>query len=204
MKNYNGEQILVVKRELFDSLGAFQGISIEVENYLPQLINPENNFFMDRGEAEDDPSHKQLIPYALFRHQGKFLHYVRGKAGGEARLHAKGSMGIGGHINPVDTRDDALGMETYMAGVKREIDEELRIDGSYTHKVVAILNDDSNEVGQVHLGVVHLVELESDQVSSGEAAIADVKFSSVNELQNEIKPNLETWSQFCTEILGDL
>ncbi len=204
MKDYKGEKILVVKRELFDSVGAFQGISTEVEDYLPQLINPENNFFMDRGTAEEDPTHKQLIPYALFRYKGKFLHYVRGKAGGEARLHAKGSMGIGGHINPVDMRDDALGMETYMAGVKREIDEELNIEGNYSHKVIAILNDDSNEVGKVHLGVVHLVELESDQVSSGEDAIADVKFSSVDELQNTIKPNLETWSQYCAEILDQL
>jgi len=204
VKDYKGEQILVVKRELFDSLGEFQGICTDVDKYLSALINPENNFFMDRGEAEEDPTHKQLIPYVLLRHNGKFLHYVRGKAGGEARLHAKGSMGIGGHINPVDAREDNLGMDTYMAGVEREIDEELNIEGGYSQKVVAILNDDSNEVGKVHLGVVHVFDLETDKVSSAEDAIADLKFSSVEELQNEIKPNLESWSQFCAEILHEI
>ena len=204
MKDYGGEQILVVTRELFDSLGSFQGISTDVDKYLPALINPENNFFMDRGPAEDDPTHKQLIPYALFRHNGKFIHYVRGKAGGEARLHAKGSMGIGGHINPVDERNDPLGMETYMAGVEREIHEELHIEGNYTQKVVAILNDDSNEVGKVHLGVVHVFDLESDKITSAEDAIADLKFDSVETIQNEVKENLESWSQYCADILSEI
>ena len=204
MKDYNGEHILVVTRELFDSLGSFQGINSDIDQYLATLIHPENNFFMDRAAAEEDPTHKQLIPYALFRHNGKFLHYVRGKAGGEARLHAKGSMGIGGHINPVDTREDPLGMETYMAGVEREITEELNIEGGYTQRVVAILNDDSNEVGKVHLGVVHLFELETDQVTPAEDAIAELKFSDIETLQKEIKPNLESWSQYCTEILADI
>ena len=104
MKDYKGEQILVVKRDLFDLLGTFQGITTDVDKYYSTLLDPSNNFFMDRGEAEDDPSHKQLIPYALFHYKGKFLNYQRGKSGGEARLHAKRSLGIGGHINPVDTR----------------------------------------------------------------------------------------------------
>jgi len=204
MRDYGDEKVLVVKRELFDELGAFQGISTDVSDYISTLVNPENNFFMPRGEAEDDPNFKQLIPYAIFRQNGKFLHYVRGKAGGEARLHAKGSMGIGGHINPVDERADALGMETYLAGVEREIDEELNINGSYTQRVIGLLNDDSNDVGKVHLGVVHVVDLDNDEVSSAEDAIADLKFSSVDELKNEIRPNLETWSQFCVDILDDL
>lgn len=204
MKDYKGEQILVITRDLFDSLGSFQGINTDVDTYLPTLINPENNFFIDRAEAEEDPTHKQLIPYALFRHNGKFLHYTRGKAGGEARLHAKGSMGIGGHINPIDQRADPLGMETYMAGVEREIEEELNIQGSYKQRVVALLNDDSNEVGKVHLGVVHVIDLETENVEAAEAAIANLQFSSVEDLQNTIKPNLESWSQFCTEILRDI
>jgi len=204
MKDYGGEQVLVVTRELFNSLGEFQGISTNTKQYLPQLIDPKNNFFMDRAEAELDPSHKQLIPYALFRHEGKFLHYVRGKSGGEARLHAKGSMGIGGHINPIDQREDPLGMDTYMAGVEREIHEELKIEGGLTQKAVAILNDDSNEVGKVHLGIVHVFELETDLVASAEDAIADLQFSSIEILQNEVRPRLESWSQHCADILKEL
>ncbi len=204
MKDYKGEQILVVKRELFDSLGAFQGINTDVDQYYAALLDPSNNFFIDRAAAEDDPSHKQLIPYALFHYQGKFLNYQRGKSGGEARLHAKRSLGIGGHINPVDTRDDHLGLETYMAGVEREIEEELNIKGKHTQKIVAVLNDDSNDVGKVHLGVVHLFELESDDITSNEDSIADLKFSTIAELQGEMRDSLESWSQFCADILDQI
>ncbi|GAA5497448.1 hypothetical protein Rhal01_03644 [Rubritalea halochordaticola] len=204
MSKYAGEQILVIKRELFDTLGSFQGIQTDVEKYLSTIINPSNNFFMDRAEAEEDPTHKQLIPYALFRHNGKFINYMRSKSGGEARLHAKRSMGIGGHINPEDEREDHLGMETYLAGVEREINEELNIQGNYTQKIVALLNDDSNEVGKVHLGVVHLFELETNQVTSNEDAIADLKFNTIEELQGEMHENLESWSQICADILKEL
>ncbi|MFT5905465.1 MAG: putative NUDIX family phosphoesterase [Cryomorphaceae bacterium] len=204
MKDYKGEQILVVKRELFDSLGTFQGINTDVDQYHAALLDPANNFFIDRAAAEDDPSHKQLIPYALFHYQGKFLNYQRGKSGGEARLHAKRSLGIGGHINPVDTRDDHLGVETYMAGVEREIEEELIITGKHTQRIVAVLNDDSNDVGKVHLGVVHLFELESDDVTSNEDSIADLKFSTIAELQGEMRDSLESWSQFCADILDQI
>lgn len=208
MKNYNGEEVLVVKRALFDELGAFQGINTDVERYLPSLLNPENNFFMDRAAAEDDPSHKQLIPYCLFRVSGssgtRYLHYNRGKSGGESRLHAQGSMGIGGHINPVDEREDHLGEKTYMAGVEREIDEELNIGGGYSHRIVALLNDDSNPVGQVHLGVVHMVDLENDEVTANEDAIANLGFRSLEDLRGGLYPHLETWTQKCVDALDRL
>lgn len=203
MSKYNGEEILVVKRSLFDELGAFQGLVTNIDDYMPSLLNPENNFFMDRAAAEDDPSHKQLIPYALFRHNGRYLHYVRGKSGGESRLHAQGSMGIGGHINPVDEREDHLGEATYMAGVRREIEEELKLTGDLPHRIVALLNDDSNTVGQVHLGVVHLFELESDDVSAGEDALAELAFRSIEELRGPLYENLESWTRFCVDALDD-
>lgn len=205
MKDYQGEQILVVTRALLNELGSFQGINTDVEKYLPSLLNPKNNFFMDRGAAEDDPSHKQLIPYCIFRVKAesgtRYLHYTRGKSGGESRLHASGSLGIGGHINPVDQREDHLGMETYMAGVEREIDEELNIVGQHSNQIVALLNDDSNSVGEVHLGVVHLIDLESDQVSANEDAIANLSLLTLEELKGELYERLETWSQLCVDVL---
>lgn len=204
MNKYAGEQILVIHRELFDTLGSFQGIETNVQKYLSTLLQPKHNFFMDRTIAEDDPTHKQLIPYALFHHKGKFLHYMRGKSGGESRLHAKRSLGIGGHINPEDERSDPLGMDTYLAGVEREITEELVIVGGYTQRIVALLNDDTNDVGKVHLGVVHVFDLETDQVTSNEAAIADLRFSTIQEIQDDIYGNLESWSQFCADILPQL
>ncbi|NNC89897.1 MAG: hypothetical protein HKN82_15675 [Akkermansiaceae bacterium] len=201
MSKYDGEEILVVPRALLDELGSFDGLTTDVERYLPSLLDPERNFFMDRAAAEDDPSHKQLIPYALFRHEGRYLHYVRGKAGGESRLHAQGSLGIGGHINPVDTREDHLGRATYMAGVAREIEEELVLEGDHPQRVVALLNDDSNPVGQVHLGVVHLFELESAEVSAREEALAELAWRTVDELRGGLYENLESWSRFCVDAL---
>jgi predicted NUDIX family phosphoesterase len=210
MKDYNGEQILVITRTLLNELGSFQGIHTEVDSYLPVMLNPKNNFFMDRGEAEADPSHKQLIPYCIFRIKGteetptRYLHYTRGKSGGESRLHASGSVGIGGHINPIDQREGHLGMETYMAGVERELDEELVISGGHTNRIIALLNDDSNSVGEVHLGVVHIIDLENDDVRANEDAIANLSLLTLDALKGEYYERLETWSQLCVDVLSDI
>ena len=153
---------------------------------------------MLRDLAEDDPTHKQIIPYAIFHHGGKFLHYVRGKKSGEQRLAAKGSIGIGGHINTEDAEASSLERDTYMTGVDREMNEELVINSKYQQRIVALLNDDSNEVGAVHLGVVHLFELESPEVSANEAAISELEFLSHDELKAR-HDRLETWSQICVD-----
>lgn len=201
MRDYQGEEILVISRQLFDELGAFQGIKTDVDGYLEAILDPANNFFMDRGKAEDDPSFKQIIPYALFQHNGKYLHYTRGKSGGESRLHAQGSVGVGGHINPVDERADPLGKATYLAGVEREIDEELNITGGHQNRIVGLLNDDSNDVGKVHLGVVHIFDLESEEVTSAEDALANLAFQSSDDLKGKLHGSLETWSRFCIDEL---
>ncbi len=208
MKDYQGEEILVVTRELFDKLGDFQGIHTQVDHYLPELLHPSNNFFTARGPAEEDPSHKQLIPYCIFRvkdaESTRYLHYTRGKSGGESRLHAQVSIGIGGHINPVDHREDHLGLDTYMAGVEREIDEELNIGGNYTNKIVALLNDDSNSVGQVHLGIVHMIDLETDDVMANEDAIANLALTTLDELRGDLYERLETWTRYCVDNIESL
>ena len=201
MRDYQGEEILVISRQLFDELGSFQGIKTDVDGYLQAILDPANNFFMDRGKAEDDPSFKQIIPYALFHHDGKYLHYTRGKSGGESRLHAQGSVGVGGHINPVDERADPLGKATYLAGVEREIDEELNITGGHQNRIVGLLNDDSNDVGKVHLGVVHIFDLESEEVTSAEDALANLAFQSSDDLKGKLHGSLETWSRFCIDEL---
>ncbi len=201
MSKYDGEQILVVPRNLFDNLGSFQGLTTDIERYIPSLLDPSNNFFMDREAAEEDPDHKQIIPYSLFRYQDRYLHYTRGKSGGESRLHAQGSLGIGGHINPVDERGDPLGHATYMAGVAREIDEELVLSTTPEQRIVALLNDDSNAVGRVHLGVVHLFELTDEEASAREDALCDLQFQSIIELKGSLYDSLESWSRFCVDAL---
>jgi predicted NUDIX family phosphoesterase len=200
MGKYEDENVLVVPRALFDEIGAFQGFCGDTERYLPRFLDPQNNFFLSRDDAEDDPSHKQIIPYAIFRHGDRFLRYVRGKKSGEQRLASKASVGIGGHINQDDFEASSLEKDTYMTGVEREIDEELTLGGSYTQKVVALINDDSNEVGQVHLGVVHLFDLESTEIAPGEANIEEIELLTREQLIAE-RDRLETWSQICIDHL---
>lgn len=204
MSKYAGEQVLVVTRQLFEKVGAFEGIRTKgLDDAVARLLDADSHFFIDREGAEDDPSHKQLIPYCVFRCGERILHYTRGKAGGESRLHAKISVGVGGHVNPVDMEGGKTGAGTYHAAVTREIEEELELPANHQHRIIALLNDDSNPVGQVHLGIVHLVELDSDAVSSREDALLDLGFSSLAELNGPLFERLETWSQFCIRHLAE-
>jgi predicted NUDIX family phosphoesterase len=205
MSKYAGEQVLVVPRALFDEIGSFQGIRTDgLESAIARLLDPSSHFFMDRAEAEEDPSHKQLIPYCIFRCGDRILHYTRGKAGGESRLHAKISVGVGGHVNPVDMDGGKTGPTAYHAAVTREIEEELDLPEDHQHSIIALLNDESNPVGQVHLGIVHLVDLKSDAVASREDALTDLAFTPLTELSGPLMERLETWSQYCIRHLAGM
>lgn len=197
------ENILVVPCSVIEELGPFQGLSFDVPRYIPILLDPRRNFFMPRTAAESDPTHKQLIPYLVLRCGGRFLHYVRGKSGGEARLHAKGSIGIGGHINDGDTRAAHFDDASYQRAVERELHEELVITGPYRQTIAALLNDDSTEVGRVHLGIVHVVDVDSGCVAPREDAIRDPEFLTVAELTAR-RETLETWSQIVLDGLERL
>jgi predicted NUDIX family phosphoesterase len=109
---------------------------------------------------------------------------------------------VGGHVNPVDTGYGKTGSAAYHAAVTREIEEELDLPEECEHRIIALLNDDSNPVGQVHLGIVHLVELKSEAVSSREDALADLGFLSLSELNGARFEDLETWSRFCIRHLA--
>src|SRR5437588_7086416 len=93
------ENVLVIRRTLFDQLGSFQGLNFEPRKYLDAILSRGNNFFLPRAQAEKDPRYKQIIPYVLLTHGDDVLHYIRGKKAGEQRLVPKGSIGIGGHMN---------------------------------------------------------------------------------------------------------
>ena len=109
--------------------------------------------YLERAVAEEDPSHKQLIPYVVVRDAERVFLMHRTDAGGDPRLHGKASIGVGGHLNPVDEGEDAL-----MAGFLREWAEELEADWEPAFQLIGLLNDDSNPVGAVHLGVVFEVQ----------------------------------------------
>lgn len=197
------ENVLVVRRSLFDEIGSFQGLNFETGKYLKPLLSRGNNFFLPRAQAENDPTHKQIIPYALIVHGDTVLHYVRGKKAGEQRLVAKGSIGIGGHMNDSDESLFAWDENAYRAGVEREVNEEIEIPTTFDDRIVALLNDDSTEVGRVHLGIVHVFRLAEPKVQKRESMITNVALLSREELLAR-RENLETWSQLCVDSLDRL
>src|SRR6266571_8156805 len=201
--NPRSENVLVVRRNLFDQLGSFNGLNFEPQKYLGTLLSRGNNFFLPRAQAENDPTHKQLIPYVLLMFADKVLYYVRGKKAGEQRLVAKGSIGIGGHMNEGDESLFALDEQAYRVGVEREVNEEIRIDTRFDDRIVALLNDDTTEVGRVHLGIVHVFKLAEPKVQKREAMITNLTFHTKDELVAR-RESLESWSQICVDSLERL
>jgi predicted NUDIX family phosphoesterase len=197
------ENVLVVRRSLFDELGSFHGLNFQPRRYLDAILSRGNNFFLPRAQAENDPTHKQIIPYVIIAHGQAVLHYVRGKKAGEQRLVAKGSIGIGGHMNDKDESLFAWDENAYRAGVEREVNEEIKIESPFEDRIVALLNDDTTEVGRVHLGIVHVFRLAAANVQKREAMITNLAFLSKEELLTR-RETLETWSQICVDSLEKL
>lgn len=195
------EMVLCFPRTLLDEIGSFQGIRTNVAAYIPRILEAENTHVVPRAKAEEDPSQKQIIPYVLIKKGDSYLHYVRGKGSGEKRLVAKGSIGIGGHINHGDESLFLTGLDFYEEALQRELHEELRMDGHFRTRVVALINDDSTPVGQVHFGIVHLCELGEENLSKGEACITDLRFLTLPELLDR-RDQMETWSQLCLEFIA--
>jgi predicted NUDIX family phosphoesterase len=186
------EQVLVIPAAVLHEAGMFHGFSDRVSHYLPRLLEGAHLRFMPRDEAEVNEDFKQLIPYVVLRHNGQVFHYTRGGGGGEKRLHAMRSIGIGGHIS---LEDGGLSPEAYRVGMRRELAEEVELPGDYEERCVGLINDDRTPVGRVHLGVVHVLELLSPEVRSREAALVAGGFAPVAVLREE-REAFETWSQF--------
>jgi predicted NUDIX family phosphoesterase len=193
------EQVLVIERKVLEQVGVFNGLVFDVDRYLDKIFAPGVPRFIPRSKAEIDPSYKQLIPYVIMACSGKYLTYVRGKRAGETRLIAKRSIGIGGHINPVDNEVplfDTDFRKMYETAVEREVAEEVSVETNHTDRIVALLNDDSTEVGSVHLGVVHYWLLDTPKVNRREQMITQMSFMTPAELQ-QLRDSMETWSQLC-------
>jgi predicted NUDIX family phosphoesterase len=193
------EKVLVVERKVVEDVGRFHGLMFDVEQYLREIFVQGVPCFMNRGEVEENPDYKQLIPYVIMSYEGKYLNYVRGRRAGEKRLVGLRSIGIGGHINPVDDEVplfDTDFREMYAAAVEREVAEEVNVEAGHSDRIAALLNDDSNRVGSVHLGIVHYWTLDSDEVSRREQMITQMDFKSIEELE-EVRESMETWSMLC-------
>ncbi len=189
------EQVLVVPTPLFHEAGLFQGLSPRVDHYLPRLLDPRHLSYRPRPEVEIDPNFKQIIPYVVLKHSNEVFHYLRGQGAGEKRLRALRSIGVGGHINPGDG-----GADPYRQGLLREIEEEIYLGSAYKESYLGLINDDSTPVGQVHLGIVHVFELETPNVRRREKELTEAGFAPIADLCNR-KEEFETWSQFVLEAL---
>jgi predicted NUDIX family phosphoesterase len=170
----------------------------------------EHGFFVERARAETSPQWKQVIPYSLVECDGRILVVRRLRKGGESRLHEKHSIGIGGHINPEDlSGEDAersarrpAGSDREQgarnpidAGTRREIAEELAVRGAYDIRRVGLLNDDSNPVGAVHVGVVQVISVRGS-VEIRERDQLEGRLVRPEELAEMLTrgTNFETWS----------
>jgi predicted NUDIX family phosphoesterase len=197
------ECVMVVPTAVFHELGHFQGFSGDTDRYVRALLDSSHISYRPRSEMETNPDFKQLIPYVICRYRDpagdKLFQYTRGGGQGEKRLHKKRSVGIGGHISS-DDASAVSGQHPYEEGMRRELDEEVSIDCKCTQRCVGLINDDQTEVGRVHLGVVHVFDLERPSVEPRETDLVDCGFRSVSELLVELD-GFETWSQICLKAL---
>jgi predicted NUDIX family phosphoesterase len=193
------EQVLVLPRAAVPGGCDFTGIRQASHGLLDELraTVTSHGRYLDRPVAEESPNWKQLIPYVVVRDREATFLMERTTAGGDPRLHNKASIGVGGHLNPVDHGQDAL-----MAGLQREWAEELRAAWQPRFELVGLLNDDSNPVGSVHLGVVFTVETDGRQVDVRETEKLSGRMASPTEV-TAAWPTLETWSRLvAAEVLG--
>ena len=195
------ERVLCFPRQLFEELGVFQGLSLDVEKYLPAVTAPSKILYLNRSEAEQDKRYKQLIPYVLILCGDKILRYRRGKGGQETRLHGLYSVGIGGHISEEDNGLFSTG-PGYEEGMRRELIEEVDIE-EVNATAVAVINDDSTEVGQVHFGVVHMLRVNNEDVARRRSGIVAPEFIPITDAMKE-PAACESWSRFCLEKLDVL
>jgi predicted NUDIX family phosphoesterase len=192
------ERVLVLPRSEVPGGCDFRGIRPADDVALETLrsVVAAHGRYLDRPSAEDDPNHKQLIPYVVVRDGERVFLMQRTDAGGDRRLHGKASIGVGGHLNPVDEGEDAL-----MAGLRREWTEEVEADWTPSYRLVGMLNDDSNPVGAVHLGVVFAVEADGRPVEVREREKLTGAFVDADAV-HAVWDRLETWSQLVAGAIG--
>lgn len=190
VQQYEDEMVLVVPRQ---DVPSFQGFMPVDRKSVLEIARQGR--YMPRAAAEIDENWKQLIPYAVIMADGQVFKYRRGVKSGESRLHGLISVGVGGHIS---SDDATLFGEVYDDAFARELFEEVIMSEVMSDAVCGLINDDSNAVGRVHLGVVHLLTLASPQVRSREKALLDASFVSVDDLRAKYA-ELETWTQICLD-----
>jgi predicted NUDIX family phosphoesterase len=186
------EKVLVVPRnaiEEFLKQGFFESNGSDLMSLLAEI-----SVFLERPLAEDDPSYKQIIPYILVAHSGRYLMYRRTKKQGENRLHNKFSLGFGGHINDIDGNGRETASNLILAAMVRELNEEIFLPSIRGLSVVGFINDDTNAVGKVHLGVAFIVEAGNERFAVNEPEMIEAQWCDPEAVEKNFS-NLESWSQ---------
>lgn len=197
------EQILVVNRkELFNNEeNHFYGFIQKNDEKTKKIIDTFESYEVKRrGDMEEDSSYKQLIGYVLLKdaNTNEVLVYKRLVGGGEARLHGKASVGIGGHMNEVEGRTI---FEMLKINAARELNEEVGVseeEALNNLHFIGLINDDKTEVGQVHVGVVYECKVDKSKVEVKEDDTLVIKWMTADEAKAE--ENYETWSEFLKPI----
>jgi predicted NUDIX family phosphoesterase len=197
MVDKSAERVLVLPTAIFQAAGIFQGFSPRVDYYLPRLLDAKHLSYRARAEAESNPTYKQLIPYVILKWREQVFHYTRGKRATETRLQTLRSIGVGGHIS---AEDQSLFGSPYLEAMLREVAEEVYLETGYEERCVGLINDDSTPVGQVHLGIVHVFDLEEPKVQRREQALTRAGFAPLAELRRQ-RQEFETWSQIALDAL---
>lgn len=187
------ELILVVKRDDLFPQGAFSGMQkVNFDHYL-DLIQKKKEF-MPRSHMETDPTYKQIIPYLIYSYQDRYFLMQRQAKATEQRLQSKYSLGIGGHIRQEDLTTDSI-----FDWARREFHEEIDFKGNFEIEPLGILNDDSDAVGQVHVGFVFLLKGNSTAIKVHSELKSGVLLS-LEEIK-DFHDRLENWSKIVFDYL---
>jgi len=185
------ELVLVVPRSVLMASSGWHGIrAMDLTAFLE--VVGRHGAFRPRSAAETDASSKQVIPYLALRDGTRWFLMRRTRAGGDARLHDLYSVGVGGHLNPGD-----VGL---LAGLEREWHEELEADFVPEFRFAGLLNDDSTEVGSVHIGAVFVGDAGGRSVAIRETEKLSGTFVDREDVVSVI-PEMETWSRLTFEFL---
>jgi predicted NUDIX family phosphoesterase len=185
------ELVLGLPRDAVPSGLAWRGVrELDLARYLTAI--DEHGTYRRRGDAEDDPTWKQIIPYLALRDGNDIFLMRRSRAGGDVRLHDRYTIGVGGHVNPED--GGVLG------GLRREWTEEIDTDFEPTFTPVGVLNDDDNAVGAVHLGLVYSADAGGRSVQIRETEKLEGSFVPLADV-GDVADLLETWSALLFDFL---
>ncbi|MGI8609316.1 MAG: hypothetical protein ACR2MY_08840 [Candidatus Dormibacteria bacterium] len=192
MPNWKTEEVLVVPRDRVFPDGAWHGfIDADLDRYLDIIASQFE--FRKRGDVEEDPAYQQIIPYVVFRHDDRYFLTKRLKESSEKRLRHLFSLGVGGHINRADISEGPAA-DPVIEGLRREFEEEVVYDGNWTHRMIGLLNDDSNDVSRVHLAVVFEVTGDRPEIAIRETGKLDGELLSLEEMKIYYL-DMESWSQ---------